>query len=86
MSTIITVDAAGRLVLPKRIRDQHGLEAGSEMEVEDTGTEIRLRPVELRAPLQEVHGFLVFTGRFLDELVPAVRHDRAARMRHVAGE
>lgn len=86
MATIITIDAAGRLVLPKRIRDQHGLGAGSEVEVEDTGTEIRLRPIELRAPLREVDRFLVFTGRFLDDTVSAVQHDRAARMRHIAGE
>lgn len=86
MRTTITIDAAGRLVLPKQIRDQHGLHAGSELEVEDAGTEIRLQPVELRAPLRDVHGILVFAGRFLGDPGPAVRYDRATRMRHVAGE
>lgn len=84
MNTIITIDSAGRLVLPKSLRDQYGLQAGSELELHDDGTEIRLRPVLEERPLKEVHGFLVYTGRSVDE-GDRVRRDREARMRRVYG-
>ncbi|HXC26012.1 MAG TPA: AbrB/MazE/SpoVT family DNA-binding domain-containing protein [Gemmatimonadaceae bacterium] len=85
MHTIITVDATGRLVLPKKVREHHGLGPGSEMELDDTETEIRLRPMTAHPPLQEVNGFLVYTGRFTDDTADAVRKDREGRLRHVAG-
>lgn len=85
MSTTLTIDAAGRIVLPKRVREHHGLGPGSEIELDDTETEICLRPVVAQAPLQEVHGLLVYTGRFTDGTADAVRASRAARLRHVTG-
>jgi AbrB family looped-hinge helix DNA binding protein len=85
MNTIITVDRAGRLVLPKAIRDRHGLEPGSELEITDAGSEIRLRPVAEASPLREVNGFLVYTGRFSGDQADPVHQDRAARLRRAAG-
>jgi AbrB family looped-hinge helix DNA binding protein len=84
MSTMVTIDSAGRVVLPKRVRDHHGLGAGSELELDDSGTEIKLRPVQSVSPLKEINGFLVFTGRFAEDTQEAVRRDRDARLRHVA--
>jgi len=55
------------------------------MELDDTETEIRLRPMTAHPPLQEVNGFLVYTGRFTDDTADAVRKDREGRLRHVAG-
>lgn len=83
MSTTLTIDGAGRLVLPKPVRDHHGLGPGSELELEDTEGEIRLRPVMTHAPLREVHGLLVYTGRFSEPTTDAVRADRRVRLRHV---
>ena len=37
-----TVDAVGRIVIPKRIRDRLGIEAGVELEVVETETGIRV--------------------------------------------
>jgi len=84
MSTIVTLDSAGRLVLPKSLRDQYGLQAGSELELSDDGTEIRLRPVHEDRPLKEVNGFLVYTGRSTDAH-DGLRRDRDARLRRVSG-
>lgn len=41
---ILTVDKAGRVVLPKRLREQFRLRPGSEIEVIDAGEHLELRP------------------------------------------
>ena len=37
------MDRFGRIVVPKKIRDRHGLIPGSELEIEETGETIILR-------------------------------------------
>jgi len=39
-----TMDRAGRVVLPKAVRDQLGLEPDEELEVSIDGTAVRLQP------------------------------------------
>jgi AbrB family looped-hinge helix DNA binding protein len=39
-----TIDAAGRLVIPKQLRDRLGLQPG-EVDVEADGADLRVRPV-----------------------------------------
>ena len=48
-TTVLTVDKAGRVVLPKALRDQFRLRPGSELEVVDAGDHLRVRPLD-RAP------------------------------------
>ena len=45
-----TIDAAGRLVIPKRIRREAGLESGAELEIrfEDGRIEIEPTPLEVK--------------------------------------
>ncbi|MGH3613524.1 MAG: AbrB/MazE/SpoVT family DNA-binding domain-containing protein [Pseudonocardia sp.] len=52
-----TIDSAGRLVIPKQLRDRLGLGPGT-VEVEADGAGIRVRPVAGDA-LEEQDGFLV---------------------------
>jgi AbrB family looped-hinge helix DNA binding protein len=52
-----TIDAAGRLVIPKQLRDRLGLTPG-EVEVEADGAELRVRPTA-RDDLEEQDGWLV---------------------------
>jgi AbrB family looped-hinge helix DNA binding protein len=40
-----TIDGAGRLVVPKQIRDRLGLLAGSKVEVIEQGGVVEIRPV-----------------------------------------
>jgi AbrB family looped-hinge helix DNA binding protein len=40
----------GAVILPKAVRDAHGLEAGAEFEIIDGGREITLRPVDVAKP------------------------------------
>ncbi len=85
MDIIITIDSAGRLVLPKPLRERHGLHAGSEVRLRDDGSEIHLRPVTEDQPLREVHGFLVYTGRSGESSTDSVQRVREERLRRVAG-
>ncbi|WP_300007833.1 AbrB/MazE/SpoVT family DNA-binding domain-containing protein [Pseudonocardia sp.] len=40
----LTIDAAGRVVIPKQVRDRLGLTAGSELELDELGDHVELRP------------------------------------------
>jgi AbrB family looped-hinge helix DNA binding protein len=69
-----TIDRAGRLVVPKSVRDRLGLVPG-EVELEIDGAELRVRPIVDEA-LDDDHGWLVVrvTGSSLtDDEVQALR-------------
>jgi AbrB family looped-hinge helix DNA binding protein len=77
-----TIDRAGRLVIPRPLRDRIGLAHGGEVELELDGAAVRIEPVSGRA-LREVDGLLVIpaTGQRLTsaavrELIDADRHER----------
>jgi AbrB family looped-hinge helix DNA binding protein len=59
---VITIDRAGRLVIPKSIRDELNLVPGSELEIDSVGGEIRLRLPAPKSRLVEKNGFLVFSA------------------------
>jgi len=75
-----TIDRAGRLVIPRRLRDRIGLGDGGEVELELDGADVRVRPIG-GAELVEA-GALLFipasAGSIDDaavrELVDADRH------------
>ena len=77
----ITIDQAGRIVIPKAIRDQLHLVSGSELEVEASGNEIRLRVAELEPRLIRKRGLLIHHGVQLSEIEVAefVRQNRENR-------
>ena len=62
MNVTITIDGAGRVVLPKALRDELRLEAGDALELESEGERVILRPVRSSAPLRKERGIWVFHG------------------------
>ena len=42
----VTIDAAGRVVIPKQVRERLGLAAGSILEIEELGDHVELRPAD----------------------------------------
>lgn len=77
-----TIDKAGRLVIPRQLRERVGLAGGGEVEVSLDGAAIRIEPLADRA-LRERDGLLVIpaAGTPLDsakvsELIDADRHSR----------
>lgn len=82
MNSRLTIDKAGRVVIPKDVRDQMHLEPGDALEMESAGEQITLRPVRGTAPLAKERGVWVFrTGEPLsaeatDEMIQRVREER----------
>ena len=89
MNSKVTLDRAGRVVLPKALRDEMHLSPGDTLDVTVTGDEVTLRPRRGATPLQKERGVWVFrTGEPLtaDETAETLRTIRAQRQRRNAGQ
>ncbi|MCC7534625.1 MAG: AbrB/MazE/SpoVT family DNA-binding domain-containing protein [Deltaproteobacteria bacterium] len=84
MADVVTIDAAGRLVIPKAIRARLQLRDGSRLEIREEGGRILLEQVADAGVPVEVEGLLVIRGRLLRE-VPDHRELRADRIRSLGG-
>jgi AbrB family transcriptional regulator (stage V sporulation protein T) len=75
MSATISIDKAGRIVLPKAIRDELHLSPGGTLEVEVAEDRIVLRPARVKPRLYKKYGIWVFhTGVPMDvDLVEKTR-------------
>ncbi len=82
MSIRLVIDKAGRVVIPKFLRDEFQLEPGDSLELESCGENITLRPVRGTGPLTKEQGVWVFhAGQPLpasvtDEVLQKVRKER----------
>jgi AbrB family looped-hinge helix DNA binding protein len=82
MNSRLTIDKAGRVVIPKTLREELNLEPGDALEVESAGDRITLRPVRGTGPLTKEHGvWVLHTGRPLpasatDEMQRQIRAER----------
>ncbi len=77
-----TIDKAGRVVIPRSIRERIGLAGGGEVDLELDGAGVRIEPVAGHE-LREDGGLLLIpaTGRAIDdrgvrELIDGDRHRR----------
>jgi AbrB family looped-hinge helix DNA binding protein len=59
MTSTLTLGKAGRIVLPKQVRDELQLVPGDVLEVASAGERITLRPLRGTGPLREKHGLWV---------------------------
>ena len=69
----LTLDKAGRVVLPKPLRDELELAAGDTLELESQGEQIMLRPVRGAVPLQKERGNVKHYGQFGRDAAKRVR-------------
>ena len=82
MNIRLTIDKAGRIVIPKPLREELHLEAGDTLEMESAGEQISLRPVRGTGPLTKEHGvWVIHTGQPLsasvtDEVLRQIRKER----------
>jgi AbrB family looped-hinge helix DNA binding protein len=76
-----TVDRFGRVVIPKKIRDDHNLGPGTQVRIEEKEDAIILIPVRGEQNLQWKNGVLVYTGVPMGDLVEAVTKHRKERAR-----
>jgi AbrB family looped-hinge helix DNA binding protein len=61
-TTTLTVDKAGRVVLPKPVREELCLSAGDSLELESSEDHIVLRPVRGQAPMSKKMGIWVINA------------------------
>jgi AbrB family looped-hinge helix DNA binding protein len=89
MSSKVTLDRAGRVVIPKTLRDELRLSPGDTLDLTLKGDEVTLRPRRGAMPLQKERGVWVFrTGARLtaSETDETLRNIRAERQRRNARE
>ena len=86
MPTKVSLDRAGRLVLPKSLRDEMHLEPGDDLLVESEGDRITLRPVRPEALLKKEHGVWVYQGESTDLSIPKlIDQEREKRLQEFTG-
>jgi len=66
MTTKLTLDKAGRVVLPKPLRDRLQLAPGDTLHLEMEGERITLRPVRQNVMLKKELGVWVYQGESTD--------------------
>ncbi len=82
MNTKLTIDGAGRIVIPKPIRKELNLRAGDSLELDSAGDRITLRPLRASGALVKEHGVWVIgsgepiTGEQTDAILRSIREER----------
>jgi len=79
MRARVSLDKAGRVVLPKHMRDKLRLEAGDELLVDDQNEQITLRPVRAQASLKKEYGIWVYQGEPADLSIPELLEAQRAK-------
>ena len=87
MATVITIDGAGRLVIPKELRRKHQLWKGTQLIVRDEGGVLVLEPVGDQCPVAVEDGLPVVGGVLDGELVDhrTLREERDVRLSGLPG-
>ncbi|MGR3317399.1 MAG: AbrB/MazE/SpoVT family DNA-binding domain-containing protein [Candidatus Anammoxibacter sp.] len=76
----VTLDKFGRIVIPKKIRDDFNLRSGHPIRIEEGKEAILLKPIEGEPALIDEDGVLVFTGipmGNLENLLDEIRQQRS---------
>jgi AbrB family looped-hinge helix DNA binding protein len=82
MATKISIDKAGRVVLPKALREKMHVEAGDDLLVEAEGDRITLRPIRQEALLKKELGVWVYQGESSNKSIPElIEAEREKRVR-----
>ena len=80
-----TLDRFGRIVIPKKIREDFHLQVGSSIRIEEGEGEIVLKPVEGEPNLVKKDGVLVFSGKAVGNVETAIEEHRQERNKMLRG-
>jgi len=75
-----TLDKFGRIVIPKRVRDDLGLKPGAVLQIEQADQRILMEPVNEEPHVVVKNGVLVFSGTATGDLVGAIQAHRKERL------
>jgi AbrB family transcriptional regulator (stage V sporulation protein T) len=86
MTTKLSLDKAGRVVIPKALRQELHLSAGDTLQLESEGDQITLRPVRPEGLLQKECGVWVYQGEPTKASIPElIERQREKRLRDLMG-
>ncbi len=91
MNATLTIDKAGRVVLPKPVRDALQISPGDSLELESSEDHIVLRPAPSKGRMYKKQGVWVFDSGSgvplsVEVVNRTIRRVRAERDRHVLGK
>ena len=81
----VVLDKFGRIVIPKRIRDDLGLGPGTSLRIERKADAIILVAQTEEPAVAHEDGVLVFTGEPVGDLTDAVSREREERLSRLVG-
>ena len=85
MTTKLTIDKAGRIVIPKPLRERLRLGPGDALALESDGERITLQPLRPQAALKKEYGIWVYQGPSTDasisDLIDLDREKRVGELR-----
>jgi AbrB family transcriptional regulator (stage V sporulation protein T) len=86
MTTKLTLDRAGRVVIPKALRKQLHLAPGDTLQLDSEGEEMTLRPLRPKALLKKEQGVWVYQGEATHASIPdLIDREREKRLRELMG-
>jgi AbrB family looped-hinge helix DNA binding protein len=86
MTTKLTLDQAGRVLIPKALRQELRLGPGDALQLDSEGEEITLRPVRPKALLKKEKGVWVYQGEPVQTSIPdLIDREREKRSRELIG-
>jgi AbrB family looped-hinge helix DNA binding protein len=82
MTTKLTLDQAGRVLIPKTLRQELHLGPGDTLRLDSEGEAITLRPLRPKAQLKKEHGVWVYQGEPSDvSIADLIDRDRQRHIR-----
>lgn len=75
------IDKYGRIIIPKKVRDDLGLRTGDTVSVEEGNEIIILKPLRGEPHLMVKDGVLVYSGTALEDISNAVETHRKERIK-----
>ena len=86
MTAKLTLDRAGRVLIPKHLRQELQLGPGDTLQLDSEGEQITLRPMRPKALLKKEHGVWVYQGERTSASVPGlIDREREKRLRELMG-
>ena len=84
MTTRITIDSAGRVLLPKLLRKRLRLEAGDTLNLRSEGEQILISPVRQQPLIKKERGVWVYQGEPTKQsIVELIDQGRDARVKDI---
>jgi len=86
MTTKLILDGAGRVLIPKTLRQELHIGPGDALQLDSEGEEITLRPVRPKALLKKERGVWVYQGEPTQASIPdLIEREREKRSRELLG-